>query len=457
MVSLGCPKNLVDSEKMLAGLAEAGCMVTPQPADADVVLVNTCGFLQAAKAEAMEVLAELKQLKDKDPRKRIVVAGCLVQREESSLLAEAPYVDAIVGVHGRQSITQTVLKVAQEAGHGRPTPAEWGSSGEGKVVQLPAYDPDASWSDRGRLRLTPRHYAYLRISEGCDQKCTFCTIPAIRGPFRSKKPQEILAEAQELLADGASELILIGQDTTGYGKDIGYQPSLPGLLGQLDDLPGVNWIRVMYTYPRQFNEELIRTIAECERVAKYVDMPLQHINDQVLRRMGRRTTRGQIEQLLNQLRAAVPGIALRTTLIVGFPGETDAQFEELLAFVRQQRFDAMGAFAYSCEPGTPAAQLDGQIDEVMKQARREQLMLAQQEIALAVAKGRKGEIFEVVVDRPAGQAGLYEARHSKQAPEVDSVTLVSSRKPVRAGDVLQVRCTGSRQYDLLAEPVRSRQ
>ncbi len=444
MVSLGCSKNLVDSEKMLAGLVEAGCVLVGDPAGADVLLVNTCGFLQAAKDEAFDVLSELKQLKDADPHKRIVVAGCLVQREESSLLTDLPYIDAIVGVHGRQNVTETVLEVA-----GRPTAA-------GEIVDLPAFDPAAGWSDRGRLRLTPRHYAYLRISEGCDQCCTFCTIPAIRGPFRSKRPEEVLAEAKELLADGASELVLIGQDTTGYGRDIGYEAGLAGLLRQLNDLPGVNWIRVMYTYPRQFDEKIIAAIAECDRVAKYVDIPLQHISDPVLRRMGRRTTRGQVEDLLNKLRATVPGIAVRTTFIVGFPGETQAQSDELLAFVQQQRFDAVGAFAYSCEPGTPAAGLDGQLDEQTKQHRLDELMLAQQEIALAAAKATKGQILEVVIDGPAaGQPALYEARHSRQAPEVDSITLVRSKRVLRPGDLMQVQCTGSKDYDLLAEPVRS--
>jgi ribosomal protein S12 methylthiotransferase len=443
MISLGCPKNLVDSEKMLAGLAEAGCVVTPQPADADVVLVNTCGFLQAARDEAMGILAELKQLKDADPTKRIVVAGCLVQRDDLSLLHAAPYIDAIVGVHGRANVTQTILDVSGRA-----------RSQASGTVAMPAFDPAAAWSDRGRLRLTPRHYAYLRISEGCDQRCTFCTIPSIRGPFRSKRPDEVLAEAIELAADGAKELVLIGQDTTGYGKDIGYVGGLAGLLRELDTVPGVHWLRLMYTYPRQFNDDLIDAIAACPHVVKYVDMPLQHIADRVLRRRGRRTDRSTVEQLLGKLRDRVPGIAIRTTLIAGFPGETDAEVDELLAFVQQQRFDAMGVFAYSQEPGTPAAGLDGQVADPVKQERVERLMLAQQAIALEVARRTKGQAFEVVIDSPGDQDGWYRARHSRQGPEVDSVTLVQSAAPLLAGDVLQVRCTGSREYDLLAKPVQ---
>lgn len=440
MISLGCPKNLVDSEKMLANLAEVGCVITPEPADADVVLVNTCGFLQAARNEAMDILAELKQLKDADPRKRIVVAGCLVQREDSGLLQQAPYIDAIVGVHGRQNVAQTILSVT-----GRMPPRQ---------IDMPAYDPAAIWSDRGRLRLTPRHYAYLRISEGCDQKCTFCTIPSIRGPFRSKQPDEILSEAAELALDGAQEIILIGQDTTTYGQDIGYQAGLAGLLRQLNDVPGVNWLRLMYTYPRQFSDAVIQALADCDRLAKYVDMPLQHISSDVLRRMGRRTDRATVEDLLARLRQAVPGLAIRTTFIVGFPGETEPQFAELLAFVEQQRFDAMGVFAYSREPGTPAAELPEQLAEDVKQQRVERLMLAQQAIAFQAAAATKGNAFEVVVDGPADQPGRYTARHSRQGPEVDSVTLVQSSQPLRPGDVLQVRCTGSKGYDLLATTVQ---
>ncbi len=452
MISLGCPKNLVDSEKMLAGLADVGCELTPHPADADVVLVNTCGFLQAARDEAMGILAELKQLKDADPRKRIVVAGCLVQRDDSALLQQAPYIDAIVGVHGRNKVSDAILSVT-----GRSRKDDLSDSqalGQGSSVDMPAYDPAAAWSDRGRLRLTPRHYAYVRISEGCDQKCTFCTIPSIRGPFRSKKPDEVLAEAAELANDGAGELVLIGQDTTTYGQDIGYTEGLAGLLRQLNDIPGVRWLRLMYTYPRQFTNEVIQAIAACDNVAKYVDIPLQHINDDLLRRMGRRTDRATVEDLLGRLRQTVPGIAIRTTFIVGFPGETEARFDELLAFVRQQRFDAVGVFAYSREFGTPAADLDGQISEPVKQQRVEALMLAQQAIALEAARRTKGRTFDVVVDGPAKDAGWYTARHSRQAPDVDSVTLVESRQPLRPGDRLQVRCTGSRDYDLLAAPAR---
>jgi len=443
LVSLGCAKNLVDSEKILAQLAEVGCLIAADPADADVIVVNTCGFLQAAKAEAIETLAALQRLKARDPAKRIVVAGCLVQREQRRLYEDVPYVDALVGVHGRDRIAETVRRILGASRCRRPGP----------IAELPALDPAADWSDRGRLRLTPRHYAYLRISEGCDQHCTFCTIPAIRGPLRSKRPDEVLAEAAELVRDGAFELVLIGQDTTAYGRDIGYGPGLAGLLRELDRLAGVGWIRLMYTYPRAFDEAVIEALAECERVVKYVDIPLQHVNDRILRRMGRRTTRRQIERLLDRLRSAVPGIAIRTTFIVGFPGESETEFAELLAFVQQQRFEAVGAFAFSREPGTPAARMRRQLDESVKQRRLERLMLAQQDIAFQAAREKAGREFCVLVDAPAQRAGWYKARHSGQAPEVDGVTLVRSRRRLEPGRRLKVRCIGSEGYDLVAEPL----
>jgi len=445
LISLGCPKNLVDSEKILAHLGEAGFVLVADPPDADIIVVNTCGFLQAAKREAMSVLEELGRLKAAHPDKRLVVVGCLVQREGRNLLNEAPFVDAIAGVHQRDRIADIVRAVAFEPDR------------DGRLCRIGRYRVSAKWSDRGRLRLTPRGYAYLRISEGCDQKCTFCTIPAIRGPYRSKPVDEVLAEAAELVADGAYELVVIGQDTTSYGRDIGFAEGLAGLLRRLNDLEGVGWIRLMYTYPREFDERVIAALAECGRVVKYVDLPLQHINDRILRLMGRRITRRRTERLLKQLRSAVPGIAIRTTFIVGFPGENEEHFQELLEFVEQQRFDAVGAFVFSPEPGTPAARMSDQVPEDEKHQRLEQLMLAQQRIAFEKAAQFVGRRFEVLVDGPADRLGTYLARHAQQAPEVDSVTLVRTRKGLNAGDVILVECTATRGYDLLAKPVRGAQ
>jgi ribosomal protein S12 methylthiotransferase len=307
--------------------------------------------------------------------------------------------------------------------------------------------------DRARLRLTPRHFAYLRISEGCNQGCTFCTIPSIRGLMRSKPIEQVLAEARELAADGAVELNLIGQDTTSYGTDIGYTPGLSGLLKTLDrELTDVHWLRLMYAYPSCFTDEMIRTIADCGRVVKYIDMPLQHINDDLLTRMRRRVTRREIETLLEKLRRWVPGIAIRTTFIAGSPGETDEQHDELVRFVRDFGFDMMGVFPYSREPGTPMGRMEGQLPDDVKRRRVEELMLAQQEVAFAKAKRTVGQTIDVLIDRPAGrdEADGYVGRSQGQAPDIDSVTFVHGKR-LHPGQLVGVKVTDYQAYDLVAE------
>ncbi len=433
-VSLGCPKNLVDSEKMLGQIAESGAVITGDESVADTIVVNTCGFLEAARAEALDVIRDLAERKRRGELRHIIVAGCLVQRDGERLLDEVPEIDALVGVHDRDGVARAVWRCRRDAE---------------VCTQLGDYHAQG-WSDRGRLRLTPRHYAYVRISEGCNQKCTFCTIPAIRGPQRGKAPEEVVAECRELIADGARELVLIGQDTTSYGTDCGYAEGLAGLLRRLDaECEGARWLRLMYAYPTVFTNEMIAAIAECERVVKYVDIPLQHISDRVLKRMGRRVTRRATEELLGKLRARIPGVALRTTLIVGFPGETEAEFEELLAFVREFDFEALGAFAYSPEPDTPAAQLDGQLDEALRVERHERLMLVQQEMALASARRRIGQTFDVVVDGLAD--GVCLGRHAGQAPEVDAGCRLSDGD-FEAGSLVSATCVETDGYDLIVRP-----
>ena len=435
-VSLGCVKNLVDSEKMLGQLAESGAIISADESLADTIVVNTCGFLDAARAESLEILTDLARRKRNGELRRIVVAGCLVQRDREKLLQAVPEIDALVGVNNRDDLVRAVLQKDRDQAvdlylgdyHGRP------------------------WSDQGRLRLTPRHYAYVRISEGCDQKCTFCTIPAIRGPLHSKTPEQVVAECRELTADGARELILIGQDTTSYGDDLGYQPGLAGLLRELDaECNGARWVRLMYAYPSGLTDAMIDAIAECERVVKYVDLPLQHISDRVLKAMYRRVTRKQTETLLEDLRRRIPGVTIRTTFMVGFPGETEAEFAELLDFVRDFGFEAAGTFSFSHEPDTPSGRMKNQVDEAIKQERYDRLMLAQQEIAFATARRRTGQTFEVVVDEVAAD-GRAIARHAGQAPEVDAVCLLDDSS-VEPGDLLAVRCVDSDGYDLIAEPV----
>src|SRR3954463_3746235 len=385
-VSLGCPKNLVDSERMLGLLAEDGLAITNDAARADAIVINTCGFLEASKTESLEAIREAVAMKSDGHCKRVVVAGCLVQRHKTKLLSEVPQIDRLVGVFDREHIVEAVRgreNPRQEHGHylgkyhdlSRELAEAAGVATVGvketKANRLPVFE-----NDRARLRLTPRHFAYLRMSEGCNQGCTFCTIPSIRGLMRSKPIEQILLEAKELAADGAVELNLIGQYTTSYGTDIGYAAGLSGLLKTLDnDLPDVRWLRLMYAYPSCFSDEMIKTIADSARVVKYIDMPLQHINDDVLTRMRRRVTRKEIITLLEKLRKWVPGIAIRTTFVAGTPGETPAHHAELVKFVKDFGFDMMGVFPYSAEPGTPMGRMEGQVDEDVKQARVEELML----------------------------------------------------------------------------------
>jgi ribosomal protein S12 methylthiotransferase len=442
LVSLGCPKNLVDSEKILAELAEHGCVVCAEAADADVIVVNTCGFLEAAREESLNVIRDALAQKAAGAAKRVVVAGCLAQRDGAELGKLLPGIDAIVGVNNRDDIALAVT------GKGKFTAAEGYKAHLRRLGQ--AGRPVLS--DAGRFRLTPRHTAYLRISEGCGQGCTFCTIPAIRGPFRSKPLHQVLDEARELIADGTVELNIIGQDTTSYGLDIGYREGLAGLLRELDALQGVRWIRLLYGYPSLVSDAIIDALAECPRVVKYMDLPLQHIADPVLAAMRRRITRGETEALLERLRRRVPGLALRTTFIVGFPGETEADFHSLLGFVKAFRFDAVGVFEYSKEAGTIAAGLDGEVPPQVARARREALMLAQQEIVFAANAASVGGELEVLVDGVDAR-GRCVGRHAGQAPEVDSLCYLKARRP--EGAFVAAEVVGWEDYDLVVRPTKS--
>jgi ribosomal protein S12 methylthiotransferase len=445
-VSLGCPKNLVDSERMLGLLAQDGLVITSDSEQADAIVINTCGFLEASKTEAMREITRAIRLKRQGKCKRVIVAGCLVQRRKTELLAEAPEIDKLVGVFDREHIVRAV---------------RGGDGDKPNEHFLGKYHPLAQAvfeDDRARLRLTPRHYAYLRISEGCNQGCAFCTIPSIRGPMRSKPVERILAEARELAADGAVELNLIGQDTTSYGQDIGYGPGLAGMLKTLDkELTDVHWLRLMYAYPSCFTDEMIRAIADAGRIVKYIDMPLQHINDEILKRMKRRVTRREIETLLEKLRKWIPGIAIRTTLIAGSPGETPQQHEELVKFVRDFGFDMLGVFPYSAERETAMGRMDGQMSPAVKESRVEELMLAQQEVAFAKARTVVGKTVQVLLDRAADspEDGDYIGRTAGQAPEIDSVTFV--RGPdLFPGKLLDVRIKDTSGYDLVATAVQSK-
>ncbi len=459
-VSLGCPKNLVDSEKMLGLLAEDGIAITDDFADADAIVINTCGFLEASKTEAMGIIREAAEAKTaataRGETKRLVVAGCLVQRHRTDLLHGAPEIDALVGVFDRENIVKAVRggfaavsDQGADLGQFHPVTTFISQHDRKKIGYTE--------NDRARLRLTPRHYAYLRVSEGCNQGCTFCTIPSIRGRMRSKPLADILSEAEELFADGVFELNLIGQDTTSYGADIGYAgvgEGLSGLLRTLGNLPDAGWVRLLYAYPSSFTDEMIDALAAAPKIVKYIDMPLQHINDQILHAMRRKVTRQQTETLLEKLRKRVPGISLRTTFISGFPGETDAQHRELLTFIRDFGFDCLGVFEYSPEAQTPAGRLwkTNAVANAVAAERKQEIMLAQQEIV--AEKGRKfvGRQLEVLVDESDRKHRTAVARHAGQAPDIDGNVIV---RGVSAwpGEVLHVEVEAAEGYDLIARPI----
>src|SRR5438876_6096090 len=384
-VSLGCPKNLVDSERMLGRLSQQGYALVPNADGADVVVVNTCGFIEPARQESLGVIREMLALKKEGKVGAVIVAGCLAERKKDDLLREVPEVDHIVGVFGREEISGVVDRVLTQRL-------------EQRSLFRPA--PVRAQEDTARLRITPRHYAYLKISEGCDRLCTFCAIPGMRGKHVTKPIEEIIREARELVADGVRELIIVAQDTTYYGLDLYGRVRLAELLRQLDQVDGLEWIRILYAYPIHFTSELVETLAGARKIVPYLDLPLQHINDRVLRRMQRRVNRAATEDLLGRLRSAIPNLVLRTTFIVGFPGETEAEFEELTAFARAARFERVGVFPYSFEPDTPATRLDGHLPEEVKQERRNRLMEAQQEVAFAWSQRQIGREIDVIVDGP---------------------------------------------------------
>ncbi len=511
-VSLGCPKNLVDSERMLGLLANDGFIPTVDHETADIVVINTCGFLDAARDESHGIISEAAERKKNGDLSRLIVAGCLVQRDRAKLLEVCPEIDALVGVYDRENIVAAVRGSSQDRTQKQADATQWisqnalvaaksqGINTTGLTIRgekgtgLGYYE-----SDRSRLRLTPRHYSYLRMSEGCNQNCTFCTIPSIRGKMRSKPVGSLIAEMQELFADGVYEFNLIGQDTTSYGNDIRYEPGLAGLLEAINaeaEKQGGAWIRLMYAYPSCFTDHMIDTISTLEHVVKYIDMPLQHINDHVLDSMRRHTSRSLIETLLDKLRSHIPGVALRTTLITGFPGETDDAHDELVEFVRDFGFDMLGVFTYSPEPGTAAYHMENDsklaIPEDVKQARFDELMATQQEIVFeqneflashyknaftndsANEKGCKGASgggipadalrFDVLIDRAANDPNAetdsrdshsgYESigRCYHQAPEVDSITTVRSRSRLSPGELIRCVIVDSEGYDLIAIP-----
>jgi len=466
LVSLGCPKNLVDSEMILGKVGGDGLVITPSADDADVIVVNTCGFIESAKEESIQAILEACELKRASAEpKKVVVAGCLGQRYGAELRKEVPEVDAIIGLGEYDDMGAALRGIAAER--------------RGKRL-FRVSDPDkACTAEVGRFRLTPSHYAYVKISEGCDNPCTFCAIPGIRGGFRSKPIPMIEDEVRELAASGTREIILISQDTTSYGIDLYGQFELGRLLEAVAAVDGIEWIRVLYVYPSFLTDAMIDAIARIEKVVKYVDIPIQHISDKMLRRMGRRSNETKTRALLERMRERIPGLYLRTTFIVGFPGEDEKEFEILRDFVREFAFERLGVFPYSEEEGTPAATFADQVPPEVRAARHEEIMLVQQENAFRQNASRRGETTRVLVDgelETSGRARRFAARSRGEAPEIDPTIIVGLPAPgpnapqrkgfreielgrlprapeVRPGEFLEIRITGSKDYDLLAEPI----
>ncbi len=433
-VSLGCDKNLVDSEMMITSLRKNGFVLTDDIEDADVIVVNTCCFIGDAKEESINTLIEMGGYKE-ERCKLLVAAGCLAQRYHNEIKEDIPEVDLIVGTMGYEDLSE---KINEALG------------GKGVLESLKDIDYlPTPLTDRDSM--SGGYYAYLKIAEGCDKCCTYCVIPKVRGHYRSVPMDNLIAQAKHLVANGAKELILVAQETTLYGKDIYGEKSLPKLLEELSKIDELKWIRILYCYPEEITDELISAIKNLPKVCHYLDMPIQHGSDDVLRRMGRWTNREQIEKTVAKLREEIPDIALRTTLITGFPGETEDDFEQVKEFVKKMEFDRLGVFTYSREEDTPAAEMDGQIDEEVKEARRDEIMQIQQDIAFDKSNSRVGEIYEVMIEGRLPDEGVYIARTYMDAPDVDGYVFIQSDYNLDSGDFVKVEVTRSDEYDLIAE------
>lgn len=466
-VSLGCPKNLVDGEVMLGIAQQAGHEITTDASGADVLIVNTCAFIDSAKQESVDAILEMAEMKKQAAGRRLVVTGCLAERYRDELKQEIPEIDAVLGtgevdrilaaigtrdsgLGARGNGTAVPLTFHRKTGSRAPSPEARAPGRE-----LPTYLYDA---DTPRLMTTPKHFAYVKVAEGCDYTCAFCIIPTLRGKFRSRTADSIVREARALAARGVKELLLISQDTTFYGIDRGERGALARLLRELNAIDGLEWIRLLYLYPTTITDDVLDTMAECERVCKYIDLPLQHASAAVLKRMRRPGNRRTYDALLSRVRQRVPGVTLRTTLIVGFPGETDEDFAELEGFVADTHFDHVGVFTYSHEEGTRAYALADDVPAAVKRRRRNALMARQKRIVAKAQKARVGSDVRVLIDGPSAEHELVlQGRLEGQAPEIDPVVFLSEcdLERVRPGDLIRARITGARGYDLVATPLGS--
>lgn len=433
-ISLGCDKNLVDSEVMIGLLADKGYQMTDDETQADVIVINTCCFIHDAKEESIQTILEMAEYKKTGTLKALIVTGCLAQRYQEEIMEEIPEVDEVLGTTSYDKIVDAI----QEALEGK----------SGVRIE----DIDAlPLPDTKRLVTTGGHFAYLKIAEGCDKHCTYCIIPKIRGNYRSVPMERLVKEARDLAEDGVKELILVAQETTIYGTDLYGEKSLHRLLRELCKIDGIRWIRILYCYPEEIDDHLIQVMKEEPKICHYLDLPIQHASTEILRRMGRRTSREDLEEIIGKLRREIPDIAIRTTLITGFPGETKEQHEELMDFVDQMEFDRLGVFTYSPEEGTPAAQMEDQIPEEVKEDRQAELMELQQEIAFDLAEDMIGREVLVMIEGKVADENAYVGRTYKDAPNVDGLIFVNTDEELMSGDFARVKVTGAAEYDLIGE------
>lgn len=433
-ISLGCDKNLVDSEVMLGLLAKEGYRMVDDEAEADVAVINTCCFIHDAKEESIQTILEMAQYKENGRLKALIVTGCLAQRYQQEILTEIPEVDAVLGTTSFTEIADAVKEALAGNGH----------------VRLDDLDA-LPMTEVRRLITTGGHFAYLKIAEGCDKHCTYCIIPKIRGNFRSVPMEKLIKEATELADQGVKELILVAQETTLYGADLYGEKSLHQLLHKLCKIEGIRWIRILYCYPEEIYDDLIQTIKEEKKICHYLDLPIQHASDSILKRMGRKTTKDQLKSVISRLRAEIPDIVIRTTLITGFPGETQEDHEELMEFIDEMEFDRLGVFTYSPEEDTPAASMPEQIPEEIKEDRQAELMELQQDIVFEQAEDMIGRELLVMIEGKLADENAYVGRTYKDAPNVDGLIFIHTDEELMSGDFAKVRVTGALEYDLIGE------
>ena len=437
-VSLGCDKNLVDSEEMLGALRERGYQFTDDEDEADAAIVNTCCFIMDAQKESIEQILTLAERRTEGTLKALIVTGCMAQRYKEEVLREIPEVDAVIGTTSEGRIAEILDEILQKGG----------PAGSGGYLLVDSEDKRTGTTAE-RVVTTGGYYSYLKIAEGCDKRCTYCVIPSIRGRYRSVPMEQLLDQARLLASKGIRELILVAQETTLYGTDLYGHKALPELLRKLADIPGIEWIRLMYCYPEEITEEIAEAMRDIPQVLHYIDMPIQHASDEILKRMGRRTDRQELTEKIAMLREMMPDICLRTTLITGFPGEKEEDHRALLDFVREMRFDRLGVFTYSKEDGTPAAKMSPQIPARVKKKRQKELMLLQQEIAFEAAEEMEGHVVDALVEGQLVGEHVYLARTYKDAPGIDGALFIETQRELMTGDLVKVKVTGSREYDLI--------